>query len=269
MLRSVLAPTVLVLALLAACGGSAGSAAPSSAADPGATPAAGDPGGAWRLVAGSVGGRPLVLPADRPVTFVVDGTQVGGQSGCNQYFGELSVVDGRVAITGLGGTEMGCEEPIMALEAAYLEGLAGVRFATIRGDTLLLGGDAVELRFERLQPPPTAELVGTEWVLDGLVMGDAVASTIGEPATLVLADDGTLAGSTGCRTLSARYTLSGDRVTLTDFGAHGECAGGPADQDAHVVGVLEAGFGATVDGQGLTLTGPGGNGLVYRAVASE
>ena len=267
MLRSVLAPAVLVLALVA-CGGAAGSAAPSNAADPGETPVAGDPGGAWQLVAGSVGGRPLVLPADRPVTFVVDGSQVGGQSGCNQYFGELSVVDGRVAITGLGGTEMGCEAPIMTLEAAYLEGLAGVRVATIRGDTLLLGGDAVELQFERLPPPPTADLVGTEWILDGLVLGDAVASTIGEPATLVLAADGTLAGSTGCRTLSGRYTLSGDRVTITDFEAHGECAGGPADQDAHVVGVLEAGFDATVDGQGLTLTGAGGNGLVYRAAES-
>ena len=36
------------------------------------------------------------------------------RSACNQYFGEFALVDGRVTLGGLGGTEMACAEPIMA-----------------------------------------------------------------------------------------------------------------------------------------------------------
>jgi len=91
----------------------------------------------------------LELPDDAPVTLNVEGSQVSGRSGCNQYFGEFTLVDGRVTLGGLGGTEMACEEPIMALEAAYLGGLAKVGAARMDGETLVLTGPAVELRFKR------------------------------------------------------------------------------------------------------------------------
>jgi hypothetical protein len=44
----------------------------------------------------------------------------------------------------------------------------------------------------------------------------------------------------------------------------GECPADLAEQDGHIVGVLE-GFRASIDGQQLTLTGDGGEGLIYRA----
>jgi heat shock protein HslJ len=265
MLKTLLA---LLAVLLVACGGSSGTTPPSD--PPAATgPVATDPAGAWQLSAGSVDGQPLVLPVDRPVTFNIEGTSVSGQSACNHYFGELSVVGGRVTLTGLGGTEMACDEPTMTLEAAYLKGLAAVQAATVDDDALLLEGPGVELRFERLQPSPTAELVGTSWVLEALVSGDAVSSTLGEPATLVLDGDGTFAGSTGCRPIAGRYTITGDQVTLDDVAADGDCDAGTADQDTHVLGVLGNAFTAAVDGRQLTLAGDGGNGLVYRVAAAE
>ena len=132
-----------VLFVLAGCGDASVTTVPSE------PPAAVDPSGEWQLVAGSVDGQALTLPPDVPVTFVVEGSGVSGRSGCNQYFGEFTLVNGKVTLGGLGGTEMACEEPIMALEAAYLGGLAKVDAARMDGEALVLTGPAVELRFER------------------------------------------------------------------------------------------------------------------------
>jgi heat shock protein HslJ len=265
MLKTLLA--LLAVLVLAACSGSSATTGPSDA-PPSTSPAAADPAGEWRLTAGSVDGQPLVLPADRAVTFNLEGTSVSGQSACNQYFGEVSVVGGRVTLSGLGGTEMACDEPTMTLEGAYLKGLAAVQAATVADDALLLEGPGVELRFERLVAPPAAELLGTSWVLESLVSGDAVSSTLGEPATLVLGADGSLAGSTGCRPIAGRYTLTGDGVDIEQLAPDGDCDAGTADQDAHVIAVLGDGFTAAVDGQQLTLTAADGRGLVYRVAAA-
>jgi heat shock protein HslJ len=250
---------LVAVIVVAACGASGSGTSPASS-DP---PAALDPQGPWQLVEGQSGGQPLALIEDARITFIVEGSNVGGRSACNQYFGELTVVDGVVRIDGLGGTDMGCLGEVMDLEQAYLKALGSVTAARMDGENLVLVGPDTELRFERLEPPPTAALVGTRWVLDALVQGDAVASTIGDPAILALAADGTLAGSTGCRTFTGRYVVSGDEIDFVEFALDGECAGGPADQDAHVVEVLEGGFRASVDGQQLTLSDDGGLGLVY------
>jgi heat shock protein HslJ len=141
MLKSVIAAVAAVL-LVAACGGASVTTTPSE------PPAAVDPAGEWQLVAGTVDGRALMLLPDVPVTFVVEGSRVSGRSACNQYFGEFTIVDGKVTLGGLGGTEMACEEPIMTLEAAYLSGLAKVDSARMDGEALVLTGPQVELRFE-------------------------------------------------------------------------------------------------------------------------
>ena len=142
MVRSVIA-ALATLFLFAACGGASSSTPPSE------PPAAVDPSGEWRLVQGAVDGQALMLLPDVPITLVVEGSGVSGRSACNQYFGEFTIVDGRVTLGGLGGTEMACEEPIMTLEAAYMSGLAKVDTARMDGETLVLTGPAVELRFER------------------------------------------------------------------------------------------------------------------------
>ena len=258
MLRPVIAALAALL-LVAACGGASVTTTPSQA------PQALDPTGAWQLVQGTVAGNPLPLVEDARVTLIVDGSNVSGQAACNQYFGEFTLIDGQVTIPGVGQTEMACAEPVMVLEAAYTSALAKVDSAHMDGPALVLTGrPGVELRFERLQPPPVAELVDTQWILELLVRGDAVSSTVGRPAMLVLNADGSLEGSTGCRSLTGKYVVSGDEIELVELGADGDCGADIVEQDGHVIGVLEGGFRAVVDGQQLTLTGDSGVGLVYR-----
>jgi heat shock protein HslJ len=262
MLKSVIAALAALL-LVAACGGASATTTPSV---PRTTL---DLAGSWQLVQGTLAGQPLPLVEDARVTLIVDESGASGQAACNQYFGELAIEDGRVSTTQLGQTEMACAEPVMALEAAYLSALAKVESAHVDGSQLVLtGSPGVELRFDRLQPPPAADIIGTMWQLESLVEGDSVSSIAGPPATLMLLADGSLRGSTGCRILTGRYEIRGDEIFANELGADGDCPPGAARaQDAHVVGVLGDGFRAAVDGPQLILGKDDGRGLVYRAGA--
>ena len=51
-----------------------------------------------------------------------------------------------------------------------------------------------------------AEPIGMAGVLDSLISGEIVSSTVGAEATLQLSADGTLSGSTGCRAFSDQFT---------------------------------------------------------------
>jgi len=67
-------------------------------------------------------------------------------------------------------------------------------------------------------------------------------------ATLRLDSNGTLAGSTGCRTLTGSHVVLGGEILATRLGADGECSPALADQDGHIFSVLGDGFRADVDG---------------------
>jgi heat shock protein HslJ len=224
-----------------------------------------DATGDWQLTSGRVDGAAFPVVADSPITMTVEGMRIGGRSACNAYGGEIVVDGGRVRFEQMSMTEMACQEPVMAAEAAYLAALGRIVGAALDGDRLVLTGPGVELDFERLAPPPIAELVGTDWVLQSIVQGDVVSSIAGEPATLRLEPGGTFKGSTGCRTFSGRWVTANGGITPTEFGMdQTECPPDLAAQDSHVTSVIE-GFRASIDGQTLTLTGDGGDGLIYTA----
>lgn len=249
------------IAVISACG-------TPTTPSPSAPPVAGmvDATGDWRLVEGTSGGAPIPLVAGSDITMSVAGSQISGRAACNQYGGETVVVDGVVRFGLLSMTAMACDDPVMAAEAAFVGALDDVRAATLEGDRLTLAGDGVSLDFERLAPPPTAEIVGTTWVLDTLFTADAASSVMGERATLRLEDDGSLSGSTGCRSFTGRWTEANGEIVFTDYAMdQTECDPALADQDGHVVTVLGDGFRATVDGQRLTLSAQGNVGLGYTA----
>jgi heat shock protein HslJ len=143
-----------------------------------------DVSGVWQLTGGTVDGAPFPVVPDAPVTLSVVNSEIGGRSACNHYGGRI-VVDGggsRFEMTSM--TEMACEEPVMAAEAIFVAALPRVRDATRDGDRLTLSGPGVELAFDRLLPVPVADLVGTDWVLESLVSGEAVSTVAGDAGDL-------------------------------------------------------------------------------------
>jgi heat shock protein HslJ len=223
-----------------------------------------DATGDWQLTRGTNAGAAIPLAGDVKVTMSVAGSKVSGRSGCNMYGGDIVVVAGKIQFGALSMTEMACQEPAMATEAAYLAALGKVRAATRDGDVLTLAGPGVELVFDRLVPPPPAALAGTTWTLDSIITGDSVSSVIGDPATLVLGADGSVTGFTGCHKFTARYTESNGAVRLSDIVPDlADCTTELTAQDAVLMAVLGSEMRASIDGQRLTLTGSDGRGLGY------
>lgn len=255
-------PALLAVVVTAACGDGS---TPASTVPPTA-PVAADPTGDWRYVDGPVAPLP---GADVTVTFGVDDAgaqQIGGRAACNSYGGPVDWgSDGSITVGGVAATEMACEPAVMELEQAFFAALAGFESFAVIGDRLSLTGPDGTWTFEPLAPPPTAELVGTTWILSGLVDGPTASAVAGmEMATLTLGADGSVSGSTPCRVLSGTWTEAGGEILFPDFGAEGECTDPAlADLDARIVTVLGDGFRVEFDGVTLTVLDADGTGLTY------
>ena len=187
--------------------------------------------GSWQLVSGTVDGEQIPILESHPVTLTLAGGEAGGTASCNGYGGVYDLDGSTITFSETHATAMACiPGETMVAETLYLEGLIRVSGVGI-DEGMTLSGEGVSLVFESLPPVPEAELTGTVWVLDGLVTGDTVTSVDGEPATLELFTDGSVLGSTGCRTLAGQYVVDGPQVLFTELAANGECEPGLAAQD--------------------------------------
>ncbi|HEY5889091.1 MAG TPA: META domain-containing protein [Acidimicrobiia bacterium] len=247
--------TVLVaLALVSACG----------EVRPIAEPL--DPTGGWQLVAGVVDGQTIIPIDSHPVTLNLEDGVIGGTSACNSYGGEYSVDGATITVGEIVMTEMACiPQEVMDLESQYLGGMMDVSSFAIDGTNLVLSGDGVEFEFEPEVAAPTAEMLGTIWVLETLISGETASSVAGERATLEFFSDGSFLGGTGCRNLSGNYVETATGVATTDLTVAGLCSDDLAAQDNSVVTLLEGDYAVDVEGQSMTLTNSGDEGLVYRA----
>jgi heat shock protein HslJ len=257
------AATRLVAALLAAGAAGCGAGGPPAAEPPLVS-------GSWQLVSGATPDGELTAPAQHRITLVFEGGRVGGTAACNSYGGSVEVDGERLVLGDLSQTEMACDPPVMAAEAAYLAALRGVDSISGEGKSLVLAGAGVELRFEPLVPPPTAKLVDADWELDTLLEGDVASTPLDPPPTLRLGADGAITGSTGCRSFRGRYVVRGDEVIVTrlevdDAATAGVCPHEVVEQERVVFDVLGDGFTAEVEDDRLTVTSSGAYGLVYRA----
>lgn len=239
--------------LVTGCGGPTAGAAP-------------DPTGDWDLVELVRDGSVVPAPVGGRATLAVEDGTLSGTAYCNGYGADYRLDGDAFEIGDLASTERGCQPGLMTAEAAYLEALGAVERVASRDGYLVLTGADVELRFRPIAPVPTSDLAGTDWVLETLLDGEVASSTTGEPATLRLTTDGTFTGSTGCRGIRGSWWLDGDVVRVA--GVTVDRAGCPADvaaQDRQVGDVLAAAFQVAVAEDVLTVTGPEGLGLVYRA----
>ncbi len=225
--------------------------------------------GSWQLTDGTHDGQPVPIVESHPITLNLESGRISGTAACNGYGGEYDLSGTTFSIAeGLAVTEMACQpEEVMRSERAFLDAIANVEKVEITNEGLVLTGPETELQFEVLAPVPTAELIGTVWVLNGLVQGDAISSPAAgaAEATLELFEDGTFQGSTGCRTISGQYQVSGAEVQFTSWGAEGECSSELAEQDSRVISALEGGFRVEIEDDRMTTWVAGDEGLVYRA----
>lgn len=222
----------------------------------------GDPSGAWVLVSGPSNPIP-----GWDVTIEIDNDRISGTAACNGYGGTVEVGDGTIAVSELNWTEMGCQRDVQQLEQTFLTSLGAVSAYSVSDGHFEITTPEGVWRFDRLAPVPTADLVGTTWVLDGYIDGDSVSNETGmDDAFIELSDDGTVVGSTNCRGLSGTWIETASEIVFTEFSADGECPSDAAsDLDGRIITVLGDGFRAEIDGDRLTLTSQGDEGLTFRS----
>jgi heat shock protein HslJ len=209
-----------VLPLLAACGsesaGEAGSGAVGSAADGASTKKSSVTGVRWKVDSLTVGGKTEQAP-DGAYLKIADNGKADGNYGCNTFGSTAAFKKGGIDFENARSTEMACGDALMKFEKTFARTLDAETFTpetTDGGLTLTTGdGDTVKLTKEK-----AAELYGTKWRVDYL-MDREVATSLPEAArgkAWFTLDEkaGTLSGSVGCNDISAKATVSEDRITL-------------------------------------------------------
>lgn len=227
-------------------------APPSSAPPSTAQPAAGLDGD-WVLTSGVAAGEPVTLLDEAPIRLTATGTTLSGTSACNSYeftfverAGGIEIVDGFV-------TSIGCEAPIAALEETFLRSFGPSATYTAESATLTWRTPTATWVFERVEPADPVPLVGTDWVLNGVLYEFGGMTTAGiEQARITFAADGTFSGSTGCRDVTGTWSSDATTITTIEFAVSGTCTGPLVEIDEIVVAVLTEGFSATIDGDRLT-----------------
>jgi heat shock protein HslJ len=210
-----------------------------------------------------VTGRVLVPGSQVRLSFE-DG-RVGASAGCNTMSGSYVVDGGRLAVDALATTEMACDPALMDQDT-WLAGFLDGATVVLAGDQLTLARDGATLTLlDREVADPDRPLVGTRWVVDGLVSGDAVSSVpAGVVATLVFSD-GAVAVEAGCNSGGGTADIGETTVTFGPIALTEMACGADAMAVEQAVTAALAGTATyEIEADVLTLNA-GGVGLLLRA----
>ncbi len=214
--------------------------------------------------------RPLVAGTQIRLDFA-DGV-LGAGAGCNSMSGPYRLDGDTLTMPeGLATTEIGCEPALMDQDAWLAQLLLDQPTLRVAGDVLTVtGGTTVVTLQDRETAEPQPPVVGTAWVLDGIIDGETVSSVpAGVTASLQIEEqpDGSLRAlvADGCNRGNGTVTV--DEQTMT-FGVRATtlmaCAEAQEEVAIVVNSVLTGTVGYEAADATLTITSPE-RGLVFRA----
>jgi heat shock protein HslJ len=254
---------LLATALLAsACSGGAGSGTPRASGSP---PNGTGPQGLDGRTFLSTGIEGRVLVAGSRIRISFDDGQVSASGGCNSMSGPYLIDGNRLVARSLATTEMACEEPLMAQDTWLADLLDGATI-TLDGTTLTLSTGDVQLTMEdREVADPDRPLLGTRWVVDGLVSGDAVSSVpLGVTAALTFSD-GRVDVEAGCNNGGGTVDITATTLGFGPIALTKMACGGPAMAvEQAILAVLNGTAVYEIEADVLTITA-GERGLMLRA----
>jgi heat shock protein HslJ len=189
-----------------------------------------------------------------------DATSLGISGGCNSQSGSYSVCDGRLCLSELSRTEIGCEPALNDQDIWLSNFFLASPLVTQSGARLTLEGPAATLSFlDREVADPDRPLVGPTWRIDTIIRGNGAsagaAQASGAP-TIEFRPDGEYGVFTGCNSGYGTYTADDGSVTLSGaLYSEAGCDPSNAMVQEHVIEVFAAGTVAyEIEARRLTLT---------------
>lgn len=225
--------------------------------------------GSWLVIGGTIDGSAIEPVADRAMTMTIDGDRIGGHMACNGFDGTVAAGDETIQISNLSSEDIGCVPDVMAMEERAFDALRRIGTFEVIPGSLTLRGEGVTLELALVPPVPTDSIIDIEWVLAGLLDGEAetLVETLGT-ATLMLADDFSFSGTTTCERFAGEWNVFGafiifPTITPGDPLAGQDCTSERQPVDQWIYSVLRSGFVPVVTDGRMTLTSRDGTGLVY------
>lgn len=143
-------------------------------------------------------------------------SELSFSAGCNAYSGTYSLCDGKLCVSRLGGTEIGCETALQTQDGWIADFLQSSPGLTQAGPTLTLAGAEASLEFlDREVADADRPLTGRTWTIDTFIENGAASSSPSQASpTLEFGSDGTLQVFTTCNSGRGSYTRNGQTLTL-------------------------------------------------------
>ncbi|RNL65116.1 META domain-containing protein [Nocardioides marmoriginsengisoli] len=213
-------------------------------------------------------GVPRDLVKGSEIRLRLDGDRLIVTAGCNTMSGTFRLEGTRMTVTDLATTEMGCAAPLMAQDT-WVAGLFDkpVQFTTGK-DAALISGVVVLALADRASVSPDKPLVGTEWVLDGIVSGESASSVPeGLKASFRITEAGEALVDDSCNSGSGPAAVDGDRIVWGDRSTTlVACIGrGQEEVQDAIHEVLRGATTYSIEERSLTVT-RGDRALTFRAV---
>ena len=143
-----------------------------------------------------------------PTIIIKDDGKVGGNNGCNSYFGKLNL-DGGPVFSNVGSTRMACQGIAGDVEREINNAFSeGTSIEIDLKNLSLLSGETVLIKARRLS------LGIGEWKLIALE-----GKIIPEPIVFFSVDNGNVQGTTGCNTFSGTLIEEGFKIKINDVSA--------------------------------------------------
>ena len=190
------------------------------------------------------------------LNFPADTQEMGFSAGCNHYSGEYTVEEGVFAMSGMAGTEMGCDSTLMDQDAWLASFFSSSPTVLHEGDILTFtGADATLVFIDEEIAVPDLVLVDITWEIDTYLDGEtASAYNITVLPNVLFGANNTFTTNMGCNGASGSYTEENGVLSLTfEMITESICTGDENTIESHIFNVLNNQPTYSIDGNRLTL----------------
>ena len=214
--------------------------------------------------------KPLVAGTRVTLLFDRNGTIVGS-AGCNTMSGPAHIDGGKLVVTDMAMTVMGCLGDRGSQDGWLSDILNGRPNLAFAGDRLTVRAGAVTIDLQdRRSVDPDRPLVGSDWNADTIMQRDVATSIpIGSFAGLIINKDNTFAVSIECADGGPQHNAVSGTVVATDntltftVGRSLPCANTADPLSAAVQSTFRGTVTYAIEAEELTLTAADGSGLRF------